>query len=280
MKTIKKLKPDEFRKMQLLQLDMILELDKVCREHNIKYTISCGTLLGAVRHKGYIPWDDDADITMLREDYENFKKVANEMNPDICFFQDHTTDSEYLWEYGKLRRTNTVFIRVGQEHIKCKTGVAIDIFPLDDVPLSVIGQILQDFDCFILRKILWAKVAERNSQGIERIIYSLLAKIPASYVHKRVEDYSKKSNNTTPNRVRVLLFPSFGKLYLNTNPLSERYSMPKKWFLERAEYDFEGKKVFGIKDYDSFLKYMYNDYMTLPAKAKREPHALVSDFKF
>lgn len=67
-----------------------------------------------------LPWDDDADIGMLREDYETFKKHKDEMNPNICFFQDHDTDHEYRWEYGKLRRTGSTYVRVGQEHLKCK----------------------------------------------------------------------------------------------------------------------------------------------------------------
>ena len=89
MGNIKYLTPEEFRRMQLVQIPLIQEVDRVCRKHDIRYTISCGTLLGAVRHKGYIPWDDDADISMLREDYERFRQVANEMDPSIAIFQDH-----------------------------------------------------------------------------------------------------------------------------------------------------------------------------------------------
>lgn len=70
----KELTPKQFRKMQLAQLDMLIDFDRVCRKHDINYVIFTGTLLGAVRHKGFIPWDDDADIGILREDYEKFKR--------------------------------------------------------------------------------------------------------------------------------------------------------------------------------------------------------------
>ena len=95
-----KLTAIQLRKMQLLELEMLVEFDRVCHIYNIKYSILGGTMLGAVRHRGFIPWDDDADIGMLREEYEKFKLIADKLNPQICFFQDHTTDSEYRWGYG------------------------------------------------------------------------------------------------------------------------------------------------------------------------------------
>ena len=149
---IKEIKGEDFRKMQLTELDMLVEFDKVCRKYNINYVLFGGSLLGAVRHQGYIPWDDDADIGMLREDYETFKKHKDEMNPNICFFQDHDTDPEYRWEYGKLRRTGSTYIRVGHEHLKCKTGIFVDVFPMDDIPLSIVGQIFQNLHCYCLRR--------------------------------------------------------------------------------------------------------------------------------
>ena len=119
MNKAKELSPEQFRKMQLIELEMLVEFDRVCRDNHIDYVLFGGSLLGAVRHKGYIPWDDDADIGMLREDYNRFKKHMKEMNPEICYFQDHETDPEYRWSYGKLRRTGSKYIRVGQEHLKC-----------------------------------------------------------------------------------------------------------------------------------------------------------------
>lgn len=265
--------------MQLSELDMLIEFDKVCRKHNINYVLFGGSLLGAVRHQGYIPWDDDADIGMLREDYEIFKKHKDEMNPSICFFQDHDTDHEYRWGYGKLRRTGSTYVRVGQEHLKCKTGIFVDVFPMDDIPLSIAGQIFQDVYCYCLRKTLWSEVAKENTVGFWKIWFTLLSKIPADFVFHGYEKYSKKSRNSSPNRVRCLGFPATGMLY-KKNPLSERYGMPKSWFTDRAEYMFEGKKLYSSKDYDTVLKYIYGDYMKLPPEDQREPHSPCSEIVF
>ena len=97
---------------------------------------------------------------------------------------------------------------------------------------------------------------------MKKAIYSFLSVIPVKWVYGRVEKMASRSNNSTPNRVRTLLFPTFGKLYMkNAHPAKIRYGMPKSWFLDRAEYDFEGHKFYGTKNYDAFLKYVYNDYM-------------------
>lgn len=279
MSEAKELTPEQFRKMQLTELDMLVEFDRVCRKHNIKYVLFGGSLLGAIRHKGYIPWDDDADIGMLREDYNKFKKYANEMDAKVCYFQDHDTDSEYRWGYGKLRRTDTVYVRVGQEHLKCKTGIFVDVFPMDDVPKSVIGQIIQDKKVFCLRKVLWSEVAKKNTKGFMRLWYTMLSKIPVNMVFKAYDKYAQKSNNSTPNRVRCLSFPATGTLY-KKNPISERYSMPKSWFLDRKEYLFEGKMFYSSRDYDTVLSYIYGDYMQLPPEDKRGQHSPFSIIKF
>lgn len=273
------LTPEEFRRMQLVQLETIVDFDRVCRKHNIDYVISSGTLLGAVRHKGYIPWDDDADIMMLREDYERFKTVMSDLNPEICYFQDHTTDPEYRWGYGKLRRTGTQYIRLGQEHMKSKNGINVDIFPYDDVPASTLGQIIQDAYCYCCRKILWSEVAKKNSRGFMKLWWTLLSLIPVGRVYKWLDIYVKKSKNSSPNKVRILCFTAIGKLYYK-HPLKDRYGIPKKWFTERAEFEFEGKQLMGTKDYDECLKFWYDDYMTLPPEEKREQHAPVSFIDF
>ncbi len=277
--TAKELTPEELRRMQLLQLGMMVEFDRVCKQEGIHYVICCGTLLGAVRHKGYIPWDDDADIAMLREEYEKFKRIAYKLDSSICFFQDHTTDPQYRWGYGKLRRTGTKYLRLGQEHIKSQTGVFVDIFPMDDIPRSTVGQVINDMECFFWRKVLYSEVGRVSSDSnlLQRCIYSVLAKIPTDVVFEKMRHITDKSNNRTNNRVRVLLFPSFGRLYVK-NSIRTMYGMPKIWFKQIKSYDFEGHKLDGIRDYDAFLKYMYDDYMTPPPEEKRCGKVLVSDY--
>lgn len=279
MTEMKIIKGDDFRKLQLLELDLLIELDRVCRENGIRYQIWGGTQLGAVRHKGFIPWDDDADVVMLREEYEKFRRCTNQLNPDICFFQDHENDPEYRWQYGKLRRTGTKYIRLGQEHIKCKTGVFLDVFPLDDIPISTIGQMLQDFHCFCLRKIMWSEVGRVSEKGFLKIWYTLLSKIPVDFAFKQVNWYAKRSSNSSPNKVRTLCYTSIGKLYYK-HPIKERYGMPKRWFCNVEEFEFEGKKLIGLKDYDEYLRFSFGDYMELPPEEKREQHAPVSDYEF
>ncbi len=274
-----KLTDAEFRRLQLVELSLLKELDRVCRKHKIRYTVFCGTLLGAVRHKGYIPWDDDADIAMLREDYEKFKKVAHEINSDIGFFQDHSTDPAYLWGYGKLRRTGTYHMRTGQEHIKCKNGVYIDIFPLDDIPQSLAGQLFQNIDCYICRKILWSKVGKRTEKGLKKAWFSLISHIPTDSVYKHLKRWERKSSAKQCNRVRCLTFPPFGTLYVK-NPIRKRYGMPKKWFVRLKNYKFEDTVLIGTRDYDGILTYTYGDYMTPPPPEKRVPKVSFSRIEY
>lgn len=271
----------DFRKMQLLQMDMLKEFDRVCRENQVKYTIFGGTLLGAVRHGGYIPWDDDADIAMLRSDYEKFKGVADQLDPSICFFQDHSNDSGYRWGYGKLRRVGTEYVRIGQEHLTCKTGVFVDVFPMDDAPASTVGQVAQDFFCMCLRKVLWSEVGrlDASSGAIKRAWFTVLSKISPNVVFSLLKRMTNNSNRTPSKRVRTLLFPATGTLY-RKNSLSTRFSMPREWFTDLAEYDFEGTSLFGTRDYDAALSYIYGDYMALPPVEDRKQHAPVSSYRF
>ena len=124
---------DLLKRIQTINLEMLMEIDRICRKNNIKYSIMYGTLLGAVRHGGFIPWDDDCDVVFRRYEYEKFFEACKkDLDTDKFFLQDHRTDSGYLFGYGKLRRNGTVFKRTGQEHIRQHGGLFIDLLILDE----------------------------------------------------------------------------------------------------------------------------------------------------
>ena len=110
-------------------LEMLIEFDRICRKYNIPYIIESGTLLGAVRNKGFIEWDDDADIKMLRKDYNKFCEVCEkDLDKNRFFLQNYNTDKNYRWGYAKLLRNNTVFTREKQEMLEMKEDYSLIYF--------------------------------------------------------------------------------------------------------------------------------------------------------
>lgn len=258
------------RKIQLIQLELLCEVDRICKKWEIKYNIIAGTLLGAVRHGGYIPWDDDADIAMLRPEYEKFRKACKEeLDREKFYFQDERNTRGYRWGYGKLRRKNTLFLREYQEHMPYKQGIFIDVFPLDSVSDNYFMRSIQNFECFCVRKMLWARVgiiAEKNFW--KRQIYRLLDKIPENKIREYYHGMIYRSGKKQTKMVRILLFPTPNSVY----------GYYRCWYEDSADIVFEGKVFCGIKDYDNYLSFKFGNYMELPPVEKRKTHP-VSELK-
>lgn len=258
------LSQEQLRQVQMIQLELLEEVDRICKKCHIKYNIIAGTLLGAVRHGGYIPWDDDADVALLRPEYEKFRQVVRtELDTSRFYFQDNRRTKGYRWGYGKLRRKNTVFLREYQEHMPYHQGIFIDVFPLDGVPDHYILRCIKNFECFCVRKILWSKVgqvADKNS--LMRKWYQLLAKIPEdkiwNYYYKMVKTASKKNTKM----VRILMFPTPNRAY----------GYYRNWYENSVDTVFEGKVFQGIKDYDAYLSFKFGNYMEFPPIEKRKVH--------
>lgn len=258
------------RKLQLVELEMLIELDRICRGNGISYHIIGGTLLGAVRHGGFIPWDDDADVTMMRADYERFKEVCKtQLDPERFYFQDAWETEGYRWSYGKIRRKNTVFLREHQEHMPYEQGVFIDVFPVDGVPDNYILRAINDFHCFCIRKLLWSEVGKYAEKNFcKRKCYYLMSKIPANVIFKHYARLINIRNRKYTKRVRIALMPVPNK----------GFGYLREWYEESAEYQFEGFSFKGIKNSHDFLNYEFGDYMKLPPVEKRKTHP-VSDIK-
>lgn len=260
-----KIEGDILRKLQMTELEMMIEVDRICRKYHIPYSLDGGTLLGAIRHNGFIPWDDDADIIMLRRDYEKFCKACKkELDTERFFLQDYRTDKHYLWGFAKMRRNNTTFLREGQEHVKCHTGVCIDIFYCDNVPDGFFLRRLHFFCCFCIRKGQYSHVGQKTEKSFFlRIWYFLLSKIPRDFWFWLLELLAKKTNRRRTRLVRHMTFPL---------PKRCRYGLPRKLFDEYIDKDFEGHSFKVFKKYDKHLRLMYGDYMTLPPPNERQVH--------
>ena len=256
------------RNVQLTELEMLQEVDRICRKNNIRYVIIAGTLLGAVRHGGFIPWDDDADIGMLREEYEKFRLACErDLDHTRFYFQDHRNTPGYRWGYGKLRRKDTLFLREHQEHMPYEQGIFIDIFPLDQVPENRILRTLKNFECFCVRKILWSevgKIADKNT--VKRTAYSMLSRLPEESVLHYFDSMVRRAGKHDSSMVRILLFPTPDRQYMYL----------KKWYTETAEIDFEGQIFSGVAAYDEYLSFKYGDYMRLPPERERKTHPVTA----
>lgn len=255
---------ETLRKLQLDELELLKEVDRICKKCDIHYNIIAGTLLGAVRHGGFIPWDDDADVALLRPEYEKFREACKtELDTSRFYFQDHRNTKGYRWGYGKLRMKNTEFLREHQEHMPYKQGVFIDVFPLDSVPDNYILRSLKNFECFCVRKILWSKVGKvADKNPVKRMIFTALDKIPEKDVFKYYNRIVKAAGRKTTRMVRILTFPT----------PNDEWGYLRSWYENSRDIVFEGVTFKGIKDYDSYLSFKFGNYMELPPENQRKVH--------
>lgn len=291
---------EQLRKMQLLQLEMLKEFDRICRKNSLKYTLSGGSMLGAIRHKGFIPWDDDIDVTMLREDYEKFCEVVHaELDTEKYFFQTMDTDPEYRMAFGRILLNGTSFIRVGQEHMKSKTGVFIDVFPRDGLSDIMPIRLIQNSLGFLMRKMLYSPVGVvKSTKRINRLMFWILSKFPRRFDWLLLEII--KGLNFGKNTERVACYglmdinekkrmdmsrAEYRAYKRNLRNESKEEKMARRdrnkglkrvYFEEVVDMPFEDMIAQVSKHYDAWLKRNYDDYMTLPPANKRAMHHTVS----
>lgn len=265
----------DLRKLQLIELELLLELDSICRKHNIQYWLSAGTLLGAVRHKGFIPWDDDADIRMLRKEYDRFCAVCEkELNTDRYFLQNHKTDKEYRWAYAKFRRKGTEYLRKGQEIIKCMTGVSIDIFVIDNVPDNYLARCLFHRVRRGCIKTLWSVVGvTEDPTAWKRMLYHALRHVPKQIPLAILEWLASVTNRKKTLTTCCIGF--YKKEDYEGRRIDSKYTVrgtQAEWFDESFEIEFEGFLFYAFKGYKEYLEYTYGTYMQIPDKKYRYVH--------
>lgn len=264
--------PEDLRKLQLIELEMLLEVDRICRKNEIQYFIYEGTALGAVRHKGFIPWDDDVDIAMSRKEFERFCEVCRtQLDTERFFLQTDRTDPGYRWGYAKLRRKGTEYLRAGQEAIKCDSGVSIDIFILDNVPDSALGRLVYHVIRRGCIKTLWSVIGvTADPNPLKRLLYRGLR-----HVNKRIplgimEWLARMSNKKETERMYCISFYRVDGFAAKRNLFQE--GVRSEWFQEKTEIEFEGFPFYICRDYEQYLSEKYGDYWKYPPQSQRYIH--------
>lgn len=240
------MKKEVLEKLWQHELKILDEIDRICKKHDITYFIMWGTLIGAVRHKGFIPWDDDIDINMPMKDYKKFLKVAPKELSDEYFLQTSKTDKYHPTYFAKVRLNNTAFYSKEDKNQNKHHGIFVDIFPL--------------YNCNDSESI-FSKIRKRFS-GM--LILAVAGKRENSAIGNR---FLKMLPDRLLCWLRDMSLNTHGKMYSTGG-----YVFGKQDFLPSVNVEFCGKMYPAPNQYDKVLRIMYGNYMQLPPKEEQVAH--------
>ncbi len=257
-----------------IQLDILQNIDAFCKKNSINYSLAFGTLIGAVRHRGYIPWDDDIDIMMTRDNYEKFRAIYKS---DRYPLVDLKIDPTHPVSMGKVYDSRTFFYY--QEKIKRKYGLFIDIFPFDKIPENE-----EERELWLkeIRKYIQYNTYKNNTysylfslSSIKERLFGCIVKVFCNRIrlHSKLEELYVKYNETSSH---ILSVPAV----MIMNNANHYKVFPSNLFCNYTTIEFEGGLFQCIKEFDSFLRIYYGNYMELPPVEQRVgKHGIVAYYK-
>ena len=271
----KMINEEQLADLKKVGLSMLWDLHKMCIKHGIRYSLAFGTMLGAIRHKGYIPWDDDIDVFIMRNDYSKLCDIVKNEYSDKYYVVDKTLDKSYNLPFPKLIRKDTTLIEATVDNKPKQYGAYIDIFLLDEAPAK---------HCKMKQKLY--------------LFYSRMAslecdfKYPSNIIKERSKDHAELKKYSQKRKF-MGFFASIMPIkfwcwcrdrLLRGKKDHEKYVVSgdifrfidKSDFDDLALYEFEGRLFYGPKNYDKVLSSIYKDYMILPPENKRERHIIVN----
>lgn len=256
----------ELKMLHSLELKIALEIKRVCKKNNIRFFLAYGSLLGAVRHNGFIPWDDDLDIAMPREDYEKFIRIFNqETNTDEYFLENWDTEANYGLSFTKIKLNGTVFEENSIRGTNTHKGIFVDVFPYDELIGDKKKIRKTARRVLILGKIYKFRLGylptnpKNRRQKIEAQIIGALAKpISKKWIRRKLYQEETRYNGTNAP------FTTFISGAYNVRDYFERSLLD-----ESIEMEFEGVKFPIPENYEQILTCIYGDYMHLPPVEKR-----------
>lgn len=247
----------ELKKLKEEEVKILDYFVSFCEKHKLKYQLTYGTLLGAIRHKGFIPWDDDIDVHMEPKEYIKFLELVQKDKQDKYLIQNIDTEKYYHTYFTKIRKNNSCMVEKEWQHIKIHKGINIDIFPLFPYPDNK-----RDRKIMIIKLKVANLLASKNNptKSIKnKIIFTILKLIPRNI-----------TNKISSKLIRELLTYngkySHYKIEIDTIPIK------KEWVEKSIEVPFEKQKYQVSKQYDELLTCLYGDYMQLPKEEDRVGH--------
>lgn len=256
-------KIENLDELKEIQYNILCYVDNFCRKNKINYWLDCGTLIGAIRHKGFIPWDDDIDIGMLRKDYDKFMKLFNLEGSKYKFYSIEN-NKKFYYPIGKVLDTSTILFEPDEKGLKLNINIDVFVYdnaPDDEVELNKMFRI-RDFNSK-MKNIQFFNKSFCKSSFIKEILRYILNKIlyffPKTFFLEKMIKNSKKYNNKQTKKVG-----NFVGL--------DKFVCDKDVFNEFIDVSFEGRKFKAPAGYDKWLRSNYKDYMKLPPVEKRVPH--------
>ena len=249
------------RQLQLTELEILCVIDEFCKKYEIKYSLYAGTLLGAVRHKGFIPWDDDLDIFMSRENYNKFLKFWKKHPVGGYLLQNKEIEPDFTQSFSKVRKDNTTFLQKGEEHLTYHKGIFVDIFPVDRIPNGALKRKIYQLNCMYYQLLTREFVPPTSNAFVKCISLTILGftskkkrEKKRKRILRKITRYNSDSGLSTvaTEIVRTIKTP-----------------LPANLMDEFVEIEFEKRKLSSVKKWDEYLTLKYGDYMQLPPEEDR-----------
>lgn len=252
---------EQHKKIWAIELELYLVLKTLCEKHGLRLFTDGGTTLGSIRHKGFIPWDDDLDVCLLRSDYEKLKQLSKEIPPPF-FLQSADTDPEYGFSFMKLCNSNTAYDVRPFTHARFNKGIHIDIFPIDKVTKEDylrrrqrISKLIQKNSAYMRKDLL--EKTERDKMLVDSYLDEKMT--PADVWHQIEKIATEDEGMDTP----------YLSLLVSTQYAPEKKIWAKHVFDGFVEKDFENIKVKVPSGYDEQLRIYFGDYMKYPPVEER-----------
>lgn len=251
---------------QAVLLELLTEFDRICRKHGIGYVLFAGSALGAVRHQGFIPWDDDLDVAILRADYERFLRLAPEELSDAYYLQGEFSDHWPMF-FSKLRKNGTACMeRFIPKDEAMHQGIYLDIFPVDNLSNSTFMRKVQ----FAASKVVIAKGLSRRGyltdSGAKKLFMACCKLVPMGLVRR----IARQDGKTDTRQVHT---------FFGAASRYEKNVFPRQWFEETVRMPFAGGEFPVPAQADAMLTQIYGDYMTPPADDEKrcKVHGVIVD---